>query len=543
MRKIFLILIVLSLNHFSSIAQSWYWSRQIGGTSSDFVTASCIDNSSNIYLCGEMQSSNFFFGNDSLQCNGFDDCFLLKYNSSGLAVWGINFGGSNSFPNGEVVNGIAYDFSANTICITGVFFGTCILGSDTLNSDAEDFFIAKFDTSGDCLWAKKAGGPNNDGATAITINSSGEIIVAGNFNSALTIDTVMVQSGSSLLKFDENGNCLWAHKIFNANGNGYDGFFARLKTKGENIFGFGSCEVDSFVVDTTEVKTNFISGQYILAKFDSSGHSQWITPCAGSGINSGFGLTIDDVGSCYITGQFSGVAIFQDDTIYNSHSSDLFIAKYNPSGEVMWVSQGHSSNFAIGKSLAVSPSNNFYLTGAFSDTISFDNDTIVGSGAVNLLLLRFDSTGSFIGLKDVINTAGECVDVDNAGLVYLTGGLFGTTAFGSNQPISNLGLNNIFVAKSDAITGENVLEKTNNSLVIYANPNQGKCTINIPDYLKKDKNLSLTIYDNAGRIIQQRSIIRNEEKVSINLEAQPKGIYNVTLGNKNRIYSGKIIFE
>ena len=82
-----------------------------------------------------------------------------------------------------------------------------------------------------------------------------------------------------------------------------------------------------------------------------------------------------------------------------------------------------------------------------------------------------------------------------------------------------------------------------NSLVIYANPNEGKCNITIPDEFKHEKNLTLSIYDNTGKLIQQGTVEMNEDKVRVNLEAEAKGIYNVTLSNGKKNYGGKIVFE
>ena len=47
----------------------------------------------------------------------------------------------------------------------------------------------------------------------------------------------------------------------------------------------------------------------------------------------------------------------------------------------------------------------------------------------------------------------------------------------------------------------------------------------------------------SGKIIQQQQVKIEQEKVKVNLEAEAKGVYNVTLGNKTKLYSGKIVFE
>ena len=102
----------------------------------------------------------------------------------------------------------------------------------------------------------------------------------------------------------------------------------------------------------------------------------------------------------------------------------------------------------------------------------------------------------------------------------------------------------MFLAKSDAITGIGGREiNPNNQLIIYANPNAGKCNITVPDDFLHEKKLTLSIYDNMGRLIQQKTLEMIEGKIKLNLEAEAKGIYNVTLSNGKKSYNGKIVFE
>ena len=103
----------------------------------------------------------------------------------------------------------------------------------------------------------------------------------------------------------------------------------------------------------------------------------------------------------------------------------------------------------------------------------------------------------------------------------------------------------MFVAKCDAITNipNNQRASNSNQLFIYANPNKGICYITVPDDLKNQNDLILRIYAANGKLIQQQPVQMQQEKIIINIEAEAKGIYNVTLGNKDKMYAGKIVFE
>ena len=105
-------------------------------------------------------------------------------------------------------------------------------------------------------------------------------------------------------------------------------------------------------------------------------------------------------------------------------------------------------------------------------------------------------------------------------------------------------MSDAFIARSSPLIGidENIFRQKN-QLLIYANPNHGRCKLQVPDEFVHERSLLLRIFDNNGRMIQQTQVIMNEDKIRVNLEAEAKGIYNVTLSNKKKSYQGKIVFE
>jgi hypothetical protein len=110
--------------------------------------------------------------------------------------------------------------------------------------------------------------------------------------------------------------------------------------------------------------------------------------------------------------------------------------------------------------------------------------------------------------------------------------------------LSSHGDIDMFFAKSDPITGiEEKSQTFSNELIIYANPNTGKCNITIPDEFRHAKNLVLKIVDNNGKMIQNAAVIMDQDKVSLNITAEAKGIYNAILSNGKKSNTGKIVFK
>jgi hypothetical protein len=83
----------------------------------------------------------------------------------------------------------------------------------------------------------------------------------------------------------------------------------------------------------------------------------------------------------------------------------------------------------------------------------------------------------------------------------------------------------------------------NKKLIIYPNPSKGECNITIPDEFLNEKNLTLSIYDNTGKLIRQTKVEVNTGNIKLNLEAEAKGVYYARLSNGKKNYSGKIVLQ
>ena len=112
---------------------------------------------------------------------GYDDIFIAKYDASGNCLWAKNAGGIGY----DYGYGIATDANGNSY-VTGSFYGTATFGTIQLVSYGyDDIFIAKYDASGNCIWAKKAGGINWDFGYSISTDGNGNEFITGIFKMGL----------------------------------------------------------------------------------------------------------------------------------------------------------------------------------------------------------------------------------------------------------------------------------------------------------------------------------------------------------------------
>src|SRR4030095_8964076 len=95
-------------------------------------------------------------------------------------------------------------------------------GTYTLSSSGdEDIFISKSDELGNLIWAKKIGGGGLDHVNTMTLDESGDVYAAGEFNGTVDFDPGtgihnLVSAGMEdafILKLDSSGNFVWAKSI------------------------------------------------------------------------------------------------------------------------------------------------------------------------------------------------------------------------------------------------------------------------------------------------------------------------------------------
>ena len=297
-----------------------------------------------------------------------------------------------------------------------------------------------------------------------------------------------------------------------------------------------------------QIQTNNYRG-YFIARFDTSGSVLQVNTYIGGPSAIGNGdMSLDENGNCYIIGNFkNGFATFNNniDTIHSSDSTHFFLAKYDANGNFNWVQQDSASLIAGGSSVFTDTENNIYITGAFSGSARFGSFNVTASTSSDMFVAKYNAAGTCLGVNTAGNAFGTTVVADASGSCYITGGFVDTANFGSTVLISLAGeKTNIFTAKSNFNTGISEVQKTaNNNLFIYANPTTGKCNITVPDDFLNENNLTLSIFDNSGKIIQQKKLEMSVNKIKLDLEAEAKGIYTAVLSNGKKSYTGKIVFE
>jgi hypothetical protein len=143
-----------------------------------------------------------------------------------------------------------------------------------------------------------------------------------------------------------------------------------------------------------------------LLKYDSSGNLLWNKIWGGSGLDSGYEITLDGSGNAFITGETNS---------YGVGNSDAFLLKYDSSGNLLWNKTWGGSSSDSGCGIALDGSGNAFITGY---TYSF------GAGNGDAFLLKYDSSGNLLWNKTwggSNNDYGYGIALDSVGDVFITG--------------------------------------------------------------------------------------------------------------------------
>lgn len=525
-------------------AQSWQWAQRGGGDNYDYGKDICVDNNGNTYVSGMVMYYSAWFGTDTFNVNGYDDMFIAKYAPNGDFLWVKRFGGSNSILNydSEADCRLMYDSASNALYLTGKYFTECYFGSFHFTTEEDDWnmFIAKFDTDGNCLWANQGGSNGGDAGLGLAVGNDGIVYQVGGCQYQGSIGAIPVQAGDFLAKYNQSGNCIYAKKLFN-------GLLPTdIKVLDSSLYIVGHVYDSIVTIDTHTYNLHLNYPCRALIKADTSGNVRWTKFFGGPSYSFGWKFAMDQQGNCYVPGVFTGPYVtFDDDTVFCKKYYQYYLAKFDRNGNTKWVQAGDVTGGIMVNDIYYDRSNNIYITGALYDTVSFGSYTLTSpSDDYTLYITRYDSSGNCMGVVDNQYATANGVTCDRSGSIYVTGVFRGTLNFGSftlNGPENG----DVLTCKVAPFTGMNGVNKSsgNSQLYIYANPNSGQCNIQIPEDLMNEDALVLSIYNLDGLLIQQQTLYLAEDKISLNLQAEAKGVYVATLTNGKQMYSGKIIFE
>ncbi|MCX6200042.1 MAG: T9SS type A sorting domain-containing protein [Bacteroidetes bacterium] len=500
-------------------AQSWAWAKGAGGIGSDAANAVTIDEHGNIYVTGNIAGIANFSGVGA-QGKGIFDVFITRYDPQGNVVWVKLAGGDDN----DAGTGIKY--KGGFLYVTGYFNDTAWFETTMLLSRGDaDGFIAKYTTDGNLVWVRQIGGSNSDVSLSVDADNAGNVYIGGSYEYNMMLDTFHLSTTnlyneSFLAKYSSDGNVLWAKSGKGNNANQITGV---AFDNDHSVFVTGYFG-GNFKIGAGNINSATSSYDIFLAKVDENGNYDWLKSAGSTYEDAAHGICSDANGNAIVVGYFAGTAYFDSHTVTYSDYNDIFVAKYDASGNNLWVRAGRGHQLDIGWGVTTDANGNIFATGMYQDVIDFDGN-ILHAFDRDIFLVSYSPAGTLRWATTAggVNTdCGFSVAVSNAGMLVLAG-YYSYTGYYGNIHIDNAIVNDIVVAAYNPPT-VNSIAQVEDDLKISLFPNPVSANANCLLQISKEEKYQIKIFSISGQLLwEELNPLNNRIKTG----ELPTGIYLV----------------
>lgn len=424
------------------------WARRYGDDLSQFSLAVAVaPDGGPVIGGGFLGTLDFGTGALASDNNFFVDIFVAKLDADGKALWSRKFGDGS----GEYARRMKVDAAGNVV-ILGDFDATLDFGVGTHTSaGASDVFVAKLGPDGAPLWSRSFGDQAVQLGTALAVDSAGSLFVGGRFNGSIDFGTGVLASSADadayVAKIDAEGAPVWSKSF----GGTLD---QRVNSLDADPLGAvvaaGSFQGTIDLGD--QVHTSAGDSDGFVVKLSPDGSTLWSRTFGDASGQWTSSVTVDPASNILLAGGFKGTVDFGDGPHMNLSGTDMFVAKLDANGSVLWSRTfGDTSNTksASANAIACDPFGAVLVAGTFDGSVDFGDGTKTSGGASDIFLLKLDSAGSTLWSKRFGDEEPQFqagVATAATGHVFLTGYLTGTMDFGS-MTLTSAGVEDVFLAR------------------------------------------------------------------------------------------------
>jgi hypothetical protein len=356
-----------------------------------------------------------------------DDLYVAKLDrETGDVVWENHF----DTPSQEQWGGMAVDDAGNVyVAVTISGFGdTFVLGGTTFTSDLSGN-IAVFRLNGGTgavEWGAQWGGSGQDRPKGVAVSGSSVYVMGQTLSSPAVFGSPVFQIAGGT-----NDGFLVRASTMNGGVQGLSHFDGNFRMSGIAASGSSVAVTGSFMQDADIGPCAFRRAgagyDFFLASFASSTVSCAWVRTAGDSITGndadGFDVAPQPDGGFVATGVFEGNALFaaSGTSLGSSGAGDVFAVRYNAAGVHQWSFRFGGASSDLGVAIATMPTGETFLTGTFTDAITFGVTSLTGPSDVFVSRLGAGAAPSqdwavALGGDTVNRTEGIAVDDD--GFVY-----------------------------------------------------------------------------------------------------------------------------
>jgi hypothetical protein len=383
---------------------SVHWTLHAGGTGDVEGWVLDVFSDTHFYVFGRYWGTVIFGPGESTETELTDGgSYIAKYSLEGNLVWARRIGNLPVQFLAEEAISVADDGS---FTIAGGYGNEVTFGQGEANETTLtryggfDIFVARYNSSGEFIWATKAGGENpgadmmeGDLGTDVVVSPDGSSLVTGCFFSSaifgegeLNETTLFPKSTHDddifLAKYYQDGSLAWVKSL----GAGVDFFRAMGGWPKMTIGSGGAIYITSSFADTAKFgdgdpPEDILSSPGIqsafVAKYESDGSFVWVTKVGGDTISMDISMMSDD--ALLITGTYQDSTTFGSgepnettfliEDIYDM--GDVFVAKYDNFGGLVWARRAIGEDMGRGVGIVKTIDETAVLVGHFQNDLWF----------------------------------------------------------------------------------------------------------------------------------------------------------------------------
>jgi hypothetical protein len=299
-------------------------------------------------------------------------------------------------------------------------------------------------------WGRRFGDADNQYASALVVDPSGDLVLAGHFYGGLDFGGGELHSA------------------------GYtDIYLARLGPEGGHVFSrrYGDAQpqyANALAIDGSSniLMAGFFQGSVdfgggalqtagdwdvLVAKLDATGHPLWARRFGDEKCQQAYAVAVDADDDVALAGVFYGTIDFGQGALPSHGERDLFVAKLDPNGAVLWAHGFGGVGYQDATSVAFDQQGNVVVVGVFDPALDFGAGLLPNGGGRDAFVAKLDPDGQPVWSRSFGSDGDQAVEhvaVDSAGSLLLAGHFSGSVDFGGGVLVSQ-GARDAFVVKLD----------------------------------------------------------------------------------------------
>lgn len=525
MRSILFIALAFLLVASNGYTQQFDWAYEASGVGLDAGRAVCTDLDGNVIIVGSF-AGNATFGDTTLNGFGDPDGFVGKFTSNGEQLWMRLISG----PSEDLARGVTTDHLGN-IFVTGHFTDSAyfsITATDTIkmvSAGKQDVFIAKYTPDGTIIWVRNAGGSEDDTGTDIAWHQDGKLLISGGFEGRATFANV------SMLSIGLSDAFLLAMDgdggslwVKRGGGPAHDVAASVAFDKVSGHIYIAGDFFETALFGTTTLQATGSSDMF-LAKYNLQGDLLWANTNGSTNLDVASTVGCDWQGNVFVAGHYQGVTQFGDVFSASLGYNDVFVAKFNGDGALQWLRSMGGTDLETCQGMAVDWDGTTYITGMFDTRLISSQDTLEGNG-YDIFIACLEPSGHTRYLKSAGGTSADIpmgICLGQGQSLFITGFFYFFSYF-DNLTIGNAINGDVFLARLTDIVGINEDVVWNATECLRFNSAQSSMQLDC------DLTGAYQVFDLSGRVVMTGSTTQSH----VQLNGLPSGYYIFSMNDKKQ---------